>query len=791
MNPRPSLPRPRARRWRPDWPGALAAAVLALGTFAVYCRTLAVPLLLDDHDAIAGNLSIRRLWPIGTVLSPPNGTGVGGRPFLNLTYALNYAAGGTAVAGYHRINLLIHVLAAWVLFLLVRRTLRGPLLSRRFGSSANALALAVGAIWAWHPVQTESVTYLSQRAESLMGLLYLLTLYCFARGAEAARRGTGRIWFGLSFASCLAGMATKEVMVTAPLLALLYDRTFLAGSFAAAWRTRKMVFLALAATWIPLGCLMAGIQARGAGFGQHVTAGAYALAESRAVVRYLQLGLWPSNLVFDYGSFVPVRAAAVWPEVLAVTGLAAAAGLALRQWPALGFPACWFLLILAPTSSVVPVALQPVAENRLYLPLAGLAVLAVLGSFYLAGRRAYPWLALAAGALGWTAAERNQVYLSERALWTDTLAKAPQNARALNNLASNVLLPAGQAQEAIADFEAALRLQPDFPEVHDNLARSLAKLPGRLDDALAESEAALRQAPNYAAAHATRGYILALLPGRRREAIAEDETALRLQPDLAEAHTELALAWADEPGKLPAAIAEGQAALRLDPNSAEAHFALGYALAKLPGRLSDAIAEYQQALRLNPDLIEAHYNLGGAWLSLPGHRPEAIAEYQSALRLKPDLAEGHFSLGTLWLAEPGRLPEAIAEFSAALRLKPDYAEAHANLANALMQDPARRDEAIAHYQAALRLKPDVAELHGNLGLALSGAGRTREAIAEFETALRLKPDLAQAHFYLAGALLASPGGAAAARSHLEAVLRLQPENASARRILEELQAARK
>src|ERR1035441_2570568 len=220
--------------------------ILAAGAIAVYSRTLSVPLILDDPLSIADNASIRRLWPIWPVLSPPDEAGVGGRPMLNLTYALNYAVGGASVSGYHVVNLLIHVLAGVTLFALVRHTLLRPVLAQRFGSSANALALAVSAIWAWHPLQTESVTYISQRAESLMGLFYMLTLYCFIRGAEADGTGSRRIWFSLSVLACAAGIGTKEVMVTAPLLVFLYDRTFISGSFSGAWRRNWPPYLALA-----------------------------------------------------------------------------------------------------------------------------------------------------------------------------------------------------------------------------------------------------------------------------------------------------------------------------------------------------------------------------------------------------------------------------------------------------------------------------------------------------------------------------------------------------------------
>jgi len=373
-----------------DWPLLASGALLVAGTIAVYGRTFSVPLLLDDVAWIKDNTSIRKLWPLWPVLAPPSGTAIAGRPLLNLSFALNYAAGGMAVAGYHRVNLLIHVLAGLTLFGLVRRTLQRPVLAARFGPAATALALAVSAIWAWHPVQTESVTYLAQRAESLMGLFYLLTLYCFVRGAETDARGVRRIWFSLSVLACLAGVGTKEVIVTAPFMVLLYDRTFISGGFAVAWRRHRSLYLALAATWLPLGCLMIGLFSRGEGFAQEATAWSYGLTECRVVVKYLLLALWPRPLVFDYGRYAAPRLSEVAPYVLVLASLLTAMFVALRRWPAAGFAVCWFFLILAPASSVIPVIMQPMAESRLYLPMAGVAALAVLGIFSVAGSRSLP-----------------------------------------------------------------------------------------------------------------------------------------------------------------------------------------------------------------------------------------------------------------------------------------------------------------------------------------------------------------------------------------------------------------
>ena len=178
---------------------------------------------------------------------------------VNLSLAINYALGGMATWGYHALNLAIHILAGLTLFGVVRRTLLQPSLLTRFGQAALSLALAVAVIWTIHPLQTEAVTYIAQRAESLMGLFYLLTVYCFIRGTESETPG---IWYKLSVAACLLGMASKEVMISAPLMVLLYDRTFVGGSFRQAWERRRPLYMGLFGTWLLLGYLVVGTHNR-------------------------------------------------------------------------------------------------------------------------------------------------------------------------------------------------------------------------------------------------------------------------------------------------------------------------------------------------------------------------------------------------------------------------------------------------------------------------------------------------------------------------------------------------
>jgi tetratricopeptide (TPR) repeat protein len=757
----------------------LAGVVLAAAAFAAYSRTFSVPALFDDDPSIADNPSIRHF---ATALWPPSYATVGGRPVLNLSLAVNYGISGTRLWSYHAANLAIHILAGLVLMGIIRRTL-----VRAAQPAATLIAFSAALIWTLHPLQTESVTYVIQRAESLMGLFYLSALYFLIRGAGAGESG-GRMWQVASVCACLLGMATKEVMVSAPLIILLYDRAFLAGSFREAWRRRWGVYIGLAATWLVLPFLVVSTHGRGgtAGFGSGVSAWRYALTEFPAIVRYLRLALWPQPLVFDYGTALATPSPAVFSSALLVLALLGVAIWALARRPKAGFLAVVFFAILAPSSSIVPVASEPVAEHRMYLALIPVVVFAVMGIYRLLGRAAAPACMVVAAVLLGATLRRNEDYRSDEALWRDTVDKLPANERAQNNL-GNALDDEGRTGEAISQFETVLALKPDLAEAHSNLGNALSKTPGRLDDAITQYREAVRLKPEYEPAHKNLGVAL-MDEGRLTESIGQSEEAVRLRPGDAQAHSNLGGALMDVPGRLNDAIAECQLALRLNPELAAAHSNLGNALARIPGHLDEAIAQCEEGARLDPSDAKARNDLGNALVKAPGRVNDAIAQFEDAVRLNPHLLAARNNLGNA-LDAAGRGGEAIAEFKESLRLNPGSPEAHSNLGNVLAKTPGRMDEAIAEYDEALRLRPDYVSAHNNLGSALNAEGRTAEAVAQYEAAIRLRPDIASIHLSLAVALLRMPGGSAEAAEQLRTALRLQPDNVVARNILNRMGSA--
>lgn len=661
------------------------AAGIAIATLAAYHNSFSVPLFFDDTASIVNNESIRALWPPQTWWAPPAVAGTAGRPLLNLTFALNYAVGGLQVWGYHAVNLAVHVAAAWVLFGLVRRTLRTPVMRKKFGAEATELAGVVALLWAVHPLQTESVTYVSQRAEALVGFFYFLTLYAFVRGAEGdlesgggrvASGHAGRGWRVLAVGAFFAGVLTKEIVITAPVVALLYDLVFLAGSWREAWARRWRIYAGWVVGWGLLGGLMIGsrLHERGVGFGGAMTWIDTLATSCEAVALYLKLSVWPSPLVIDYGA-TPMRGGWVLAASAGVVGVVVFGTVwAWRKAAAVGFAGAAVLIVLSPTSSVVPLAFQPIAEHRMYLPLAGIVAAAMVGGYAWIGRRA-AWVGLVVGC-GFVVMTmvRNDDYRTEEAIWRDTIAKRPNNWRAHNALGSE-LFRRHRINEGIAAVEAALRINPHEPKLLGNYANALAlPMVGRWREAIAASERAVLLDPGDAEARDALGSVL-LKVGRPAEAAEHFEALSRLRPEAAAVRSN----WCDalrQTGRVAEAVLQGEAALRLRPNFPEAHCNLGLALVD-NGRPAEAIVQYEAALRLRPGYVEVLNNLSVVLMN-SGRLEEARLRVEEAVRLKPEYAEAHNSLGIIF-AKLGRFAEAREAFETALRIKPDYTGARDNM----------------------------------------------------------------------------------------------------------------
>ncbi|MEO8361512.1 MAG: tetratricopeptide repeat protein [Vicinamibacteria bacterium] len=514
------------------WP---ALIIVVAGLWA-YSSSFSGIFVFDDEPAIAQNQNLQSLWPLSRAMTAPRDTTLAGRPVATLSFAIDHAIYGGALTGYHATNLAIHLSASLLLFGVIRWTLIAAGVA-----AATSLwqAFTIALLFVVHPLQTGSVTYIVQRVESLMGLLFLATLYASIRSldAEPARRG---LWTAAAILACALGMGTKEVMVSAPLVVMLWDRLFAPR----ARSSRRVLYGGLMATWlILLGLVLGGYRSSSVGFGfAEWPWWKYLMTQAEILAHYLKLSFIPSPLVLDYE----------WPAVQSLSqvilqGLLIVSLFLMTIWGVVrrqsaSFISGWFFLILAPTSSVLPIVTEVAAEHRMYLPLAAVISAVVLGAAYSLRRLSerIPGLksGLAVGGpigiaviaiiFGSMTRARNLDYQDYDRIWLDTIAKRPNNSRARTNYASS-LLTAGRFLEAESHLRVAVENQPDNVEAQANLGVALSAQ-GKLDDGIDHLQRALTLKPDYAEASRNLGEAYALT-GRMGAAVAAYLKALEMLPN--------------------------------------------------------------------------------------------------------------------------------------------------------------------------------------------------------------------------------------------------------------------
>jgi tetratricopeptide (TPR) repeat protein len=530
-------------RWR--W----SAALLTVLVLAVYGNNLHAAFVLDDVPWILNNENIRSLWPIWKPLINTS------RPVVQWSLAVNYALGGLNPVGYHVTNNLLHTLTALVLLGVVRRTLRTHRLAATFGGAADGLGFAVALLWALHPLDTESVTYVIQRSESMAGLFSILTLYCVIRSATGARTIS---WNCLAAISCLLAVGSKPVAAVIPFAVLAYDRVFLSETWSELWRRRWRLYIGLAVTWVLLAAFLSAGQrdwvgSAGVVSGNRAVAWTdYARLQPGVILRYLSLSLWPNGLCLLSSWPLQPSGLRFLVQSGAIAVLLAATLWLLCRRNAAGFLGAWFFLTLAPTSSVIPL-LHPTFEHRMYLPLmavvAAVVVMAyrVLVKWRVSGgashRLGFGAVIVAGLGLAATTVQRNADYRTEVSIWQDTARKSPTNPDAQYGLGL-ALATAGRLDEAGTAFAEVLRLRPDFAPVQYDWGNALLKA-GQDGEALAHFTEALHINPRYAQAQDGIGVVL-YRQGRLAEAIEHFFEATRLDPRDVQAHQNLARALREQ-----------------------------------------------------------------------------------------------------------------------------------------------------------------------------------------------------------------------------------------------------
>ena len=725
--------------------GLLALLLLLLGA-AVYSSSLQGEFVFDDIPNVAANPALGKMWPPSAVARNPRRRAL--FYSLGVNYHIDRAVGGDGfrTAGYHLGNLAIHLICGLVLFDLTRRTLYAL---KRFADrplEVDLLATAVAAVWLVHPLGTQAVSYIIQRGESMMAMLFLLTLYCTLRGAKAARPW---VWYAAAAVCCSVGMITKEVMIAAPLVLLLFDRIFLSKDWRQQFSSRGVLYLLIlpAGLWLmtqsatslqrtqvseekqavqneqvvkdlpPVGREDATTDQKAASdesspdgriqMHRKHSVWEYARTQPGVVLHYLRLAIWPRSLCFDYLWQPATNSGYIAGTTLVIVVLLGGSIWLLFRGNGFGFLGAAFFLILAPTSSLLPIKDMAV-EHRMYLPLTAVCAALVLGGHLLvtwAQRRAQ-WslksvhraeaflLVAIVIALGSQTFARNYDFRNAIALWQSVLRVDPTNPRANLDLAE-LYLAEGDDAETL-----------DLVQRHVDMARQYVE-----DDASFQL---------------TVGY-LEYRRGNHEAALRAYRKAERELPLSPVVHARIGEAY-EALDDLPQAIAHYRRSTDDSRRSPEILYNLGRLLVT-SGEVEEGVRAYRRALALNPDHFHVRLNLGQV-LAIQGDTIEAADQFMRAAKIEPLRPEGWTNLGLARMSQRNGAA-AMDAFRKAAQSPADDASARqarwiafANLARSFQQQ-GNTTQALAAYRQANELVPSRMEVVLPLVRILATDGDTR------------------------------------------------------------------
>lgn len=616
----------------PSWLPPIAIIGL---TLLAYMPALRAGFIWDDDAYVTANGALRSVDGLRRIWFEPASVSQY-YPMVFSSFWLEYRLWGLAPFGYHAVNVLLHAATAVLLWrVLVRLAIPG--------------AWVAAIVFALHPVQVESVAWITERKNVLSGLFYMMAALLYLGSSRRCAVGSGQ-WdtrhYVVALACFVAALLSKTVTCSLPAALLLI-----------AWWQRGRVTWRDARPLLPFFALGGGLAMVTVRLEQgHVGAVGpdwelslldRCLIAGRALWFYVTTLAWPATLTFIYPRwdidatawwqyFFPLGAAAVVITLFAVRDrigrgpLVAVLFFAGTLVPALGF------------FNIFPMRYAFVADHFQYLASIGLIVLASSAAArwcathnVQAGRVAAGVIVLICAVLTF---RQSFAYTDLETVWRDTLAKNPVAWMAHNNLGL-LLLQRGDHQAALQEFNQALQIKTDDAYAHNNIGNVLAQ-EGNLDEAMVHFRAAVHIDPYNAEAHGNIGNVLAAR------------------------------------GDWPGATAAFGDAIRIKPRSADAHSNLGNVLA-LQGNTEAAILHYRSALAADPDFAAAHHNLA-VLLAQSNNVNEAIEHWRTAIALNPNAADSHASLGMV-LAERGQLDEATAHLNAALRVQPDNDQARQQL----------------------------------------------------------------------------------------------------------------
>lgn len=736
------------------------AVMLAIGTLALapYLSALRGVFLFDDITSIVDNPSVAS----GVF---DRGNWVSTRPLTQMSFALNHAWAGLDPVFYHWTNHLIHAIAGLFLFLWLRETFarlsdepaevltsasESALPSWEVRSSerwSSTFSLLASMIWVVHPLNTQAVTYIVQRGESLMGLFFFAFLYFIAKTYQWPPGRSGLAFPLLAIGSLVLGLASKQVMLTSISVGLLYARCFFNRSWRETLSRGRMLWLAALAILIFGAVAVMPIVLGGkAGVGFQITAVSsleYLRTQPEVILHYVRLVLWPSPLVLDYG----------WPpqddplKILLATslvlGAVIASVVAIARGNRLAFFPIAACLVLLPTSSFIP--LQDLAfEHRMYVPAAMLIafLVGVLRAFCEDVPAFKPllvaWGLMVVVVAGWMTHHRNLVYHSAVGMWEDVVAKT---------------IDAGHEHLLVG-------------RLYNNLGNAYAD-EERWPESLKSLELAIKEGSFSGVTYAnlSRGYVAT---GQLEQAKAATLKAIELQPKNARVRQQLGLI-AVRKGAVDEALEHFLAASRLDPNDRLILSNVAQAYLEL-GQHAEAEVWLEKVLAIDPKNREARKKMilltasRGDLQNAEKMSSEYVVEY-------PEDADALHSRARIQLAMSAKQLESEDNVIKTLQACTHLSQSPKG-ANLLLADLYRRrgdlESARQHYERETQIDPRSVDAWNNLA-GLMAATNKAKAIEYFEKVLSIAPEYHQAAYNIA-AVQASNGQTAAAIKRLEQLL---------------------
>jgi tetratricopeptide (TPR) repeat protein len=726
--------------------------------FLIYSNTLESPFVFDDTVRILENPDIRmdklsnnNLWKAAFGKQSPRS-----RPIGNISFALNYYFHQYELAGYHIVNIIIHIISGILLWLFLKKTFNLKSVRPDF-KNGEWIALFAALLWLVNPVQTQSVTYIVQRLNSMAAMFFLFSFLFYLNGRLTAKKGMRWPWFLSAALAWFLALGCKQNTATLPFFIFLYEWYFF-QDLNIDWLKRNIrYFFIIFVVFLIVALIFLGTKPldRLASIGDYAnktfTLPERVMTEWRVVIYYLTLIILPhpSRLNLDYDfplSYSLINPITTLLSLIGIIGLMVLAVFLAKKQRLMSFCIFWFLGNLVIESSVIPVAI--IFEHRLYLPSMLVCLIPIVLLYrYIQSNWLIAFISCTLIILYsyWTF-ERNNVWRDGLALWSDCVNKSPNKARPHSNLG---VAQKGQnmVDEALQNFRKALDLNPNYVDALHNLGVILEER-NKINEAIAHYRKAVELKPGYIKSRNNLGVAL-LRKGKTHEAVEHFIIVLQIEPNFAQAHNNLGLALSKQ-GKISEAVEHYDKALSIEPNNAKAHLNLGDALL-MQGKTEQAINHFHKSLQLDPDYAEAHNNLGGQLLN-QGKMDEALEHLNRALRINPELAQAHNNVGII-LVQQGNLKRAISHFQEALRIDPDFKLAENNLNRALEIRNSMDMEADS-VQEALKNNPDDPALHFKMGNLYLGKGALRKAIAEFEKALALQPGFMAAQNNLAMAYAA-------------------------------------